>query len=159
MEGQADLAAIGARLAQQLGGILRLGAELGRKMEEGALDLRRLHPHDDADALAAPGLVDDLDDFLLVIDDKGIDVVDPLGGTDHGARLDRMHEIGAGIGKAFADQRDLGQRGRVEMADAGGVEGAQHAWMRIAFDRIEHAAGKELEKALRVWRRTWGRRQ
>ena len=34
------------------------------------------------------------------------------------------------------------------MADAGVVERAQHARVRVALDRVEHPAGKQLEEAL-----------
>ena len=113
---------------QELGGIGRLGAELGREMEEGAFHRRRLEPHDDADPFPAAGLVDDLGQLLLVIDDEGIDIVDLGRGMDHRPRLHGMHEIDAGIVEALADEGDLGQGGRVEMADPGVVEGAAARW-------------------------------
>ena len=140
MKGEADLAAIGTGRPQKLCGIGGLGAELGREMEEGAFDRRRLEPHDDADPFPAAGLVDDLGQLLLVIDDEGIDIVDLSRGMDHRPRLHGMHEIDTGIVEALADEGDLGQGGRVEMADPGVVEGAEHAGMGVAFDGVEHAA-------------------
>jgi len=50
--------------------------------------------------------------------------------------------------EALADEGDLWQGGRVEMADPGIVEGTEHAGMGIAFDRVEHAARKQLKEAL-----------
>ena len=108
---------------------------------------------------AAVGLVQDLDQLVHVIDDERVDIVDSIRGLDDGAALDGMHEVGARIGKRFAHLRDLGQRGRVEMPDAGVVKYPQHRRMRVALDGVEHPARKQLEKRAAVRFKTCGRRQ
>ena len=65
------------------------------------------------------------------------------------ARLDRMHEMHFRSGQQLADQRDLGQRGAVEMMHAAGPHRAQDARLGIAFNGIEHVAGEGRDEAAR----------
>src|SRR5690348_9797764 len=68
VKGEPNLAPLGPGLLQQARRLLWLGAKFGRKMEEGSFHGRRLQTNDDAYALAATGLVDNLRQFLFVID-------------------------------------------------------------------------------------------
>jgi hypothetical protein len=63
--------------------------------------------------------------------------------------LTGLHEVDLGGWQQLADERHLGERGAIEMADAAGPQRPQHARLGVALDGIENIAGKEADKPLR----------
>jgi hypothetical protein len=53
-----------------------------------------------------------------------------------------------GSGQQLADERHLGERGAIEMADAASPQRAQNARLGVALDGIENIARKALDKPL-----------
>ena len=71
-----------------------------------------------------------------------------IGAADGVARLDRMHEVQVRVG----DRRrvlDLGQRGDVEMADAGAVQRADQEDGAVRLVGVGDVAGELVEKPAR----------
>jgi hypothetical protein len=66
-----------------------------------------------------------------------------LESTLHGApALDRMHEVGAGLGESLAHQANLAQGRGVEMTDTRPIEVVEHQRCGIGLDRVKHVTGK-----------------
>ncbi len=68
------------------------------------------------------------------------------GLTDCRPALDRVHKVDLGRRKELADEGHLGERGTVEMPDAPGPQGAEHARLGVAFDGVEDIARKPVDK-------------
>ena len=128
-------------------------SELARQVVGAALRHSEAHEQAErrrrADQPDRHGLLQDFLELLGAVEREIGDVVLVIRGMDRVARLDRVHEMDLGAGQQLADERDLGQRGTVEMAHAAGPHRAQNARLRIAFDRVENIAGKCCDKAAR----------
>ena len=144
MERKARLNALLGHDTEQARRLVRLRPELGRQVVQ-RLGLRGLHTDDDRQPLAA-GHVEHLGEFALMVDHVLAHAIDLVGALDDGAALDRMHEVGFRVAELFPHLRDLGQRCRVEMSDAGIVQRLHHQGMGIALDGIENPPGKAVEE-------------
>ncbi len=147
MERDAGLAALGADRGQELDRLGRPRAELGRQVVGRA---RRwgCDAHQDGEPLAARR-VEHLVELVHVVDHEMLDRIDLVGGLDRRARLHGMHEVALGVAELLAHLRDLGQRGGIEMPDAGLVERLEDQRLRVALHGVEHTAGERLEELAR----------
>ena len=153
MKAQPEPRRVRPRQAQQLGRLGDRDAELARQVVGAALLDREAHEQAQhrrrADQLGPHRLLQDFFQLVLAVEREIGDAVLVKRGVDRRARLDRVHEMHLGARQQAAHQRDLGQRGAVEMPDAAGPYRAQHARLRVALDGIEHIARKRLDKAAR----------
>ena len=137
--------------AQQLGRQRGRGAELAGQVEH-RRTLRQRETHDQAEFAGHAGrgdLVQDLRQLLGAVEHEVAHAMPRPRLADRAACLDRVHEMDRGVGEHLPHQRDLGDRGAVEMRDAAGMERAQHRRLRVALHRVQHVAGKRLHERVR----------
>ena len=136
--------ATGRARPQQCDGRVEGGAELAGEIDRG-LGCGQGQAHEQARPRRGRAFAGHLKDFLQFgrgIQHEIADPVDQPGFTDGRAAFDRVHEMNVRVGKQAAHQRDLGDRGAVEMADPAGPDGAEDRRLRVAFHCIEHVAGE-----------------
>ena len=148
MEGQRRRRAGFGDALEQPRAVFGRRAEFARQFEHRAAERRR-QPHEDPAVLAALGFGQQLVEFEIAVDDEIADPVARIGDPGRALLPHRRHEMTLRIGKHAAHQFDLGQRGGVEMADAGGVDEFEHRRRRIGLDRKQRVAGKGVEETAR----------
>ena len=135
-----------ARLDQKLRGLLAVHAELALQ-RNAAVDRRHRDAHPQQQVAGAAGRLDDLVELVLAIERERAHA-ELVGAANGVPRLHRMHEVQVGVG----DRRrilDLGQRGDVEMADAGAIQRADQEDGAVRLVGVGDVTGKLLEEPAR----------
>ena len=152
MEGDAELLGRLPRLDQQARGLGAGDAELALERDLAVLGGNG-DAHPQREVAAAAGLLGDLLQLVLAVEREAAHAELGERAADGRARLDRVHEVQVRVG----DGRrilDLGQRGDVEMADAGAVQRAQQEHRAVRLVGVSHVTGEVLqEPACRAARR------
>ena len=139
------------RGTQQIRRFLDGRTELARQIVGAALAHREAHEKAEsgrfADQPDRHGLLQDLFQLVAAVEGEIGDIVIVKRRMDRMTRLDRVHKMQLRLGQYLAHQRDLGQRGAVEMADAAGPDGAQDARLGVAFDGVQNLARERRDEA------------
>ena len=151
MKGDAETGGVRPGRAQQLGRLVERCAELaGQVVDRAALGQGEAHEQTQhrriADEPDRHRLLQDLRQLVRAVEREIGHAIHVEGVADCRPRLDRVHEMDLGRRQQLADERHLGERGAIEMANAAGPQRPQHARLGVALDGVENIARKELGK-------------